>query len=318
MAPPVAHERPAMRSSLSHQCLAALLSAVIVSYPTRAHAFMGSEDIELAVLVSQSAASLEQLRASLAAAREQVQFARDVYAGVNDFRQFDPQAFLDSQQQQWLSQVPLAQDVSSFVQDITANGLNGGRFSASDLYYRVDAYHDAYRRHQAEQANGGKVVPYDARAALGVSREAEAALANPATRAALANQPVPDVADGLFAVDAAKADPALLSLYMQRRAQAKEAEYQAFKLYAESMGASPGKAQQLAAMAAGLSAQELARVDDKLGQSLSLQQLQRQEEAGAKASERRETDALWNNIEKTATDAYKPPQRGDTSWEDFK
>jgi len=321
MAPLVARERtPAMRDSLFTRALALTLAVAIATVPTAAHASLfGEENGPLTTLVAQGIAELAQVADAIATAKQQLEIARDVYAGVNDFLNFDPQSFLDGQKQQWMAQVPLAGEVQGFVSDVTTNGLNGGHFNAKDLYGRFDTYRDQFRRLEAKKALGTTFEPYDAKSALTLSREAEAALASSSTRARLAAQSEPEtVSEGLFASDAAKVDPALVSLYMQRRAQAKEAEYQAFKLMSEAMGASPGKAQQLAAMATGLSAQELARIDDKMGQSLSLQQLEQQQRATTKATERQEADFLWNDLSKATEKNFAPPKRGNIGeWEDL-
>ena len=270
----------------------------------------------LTLLYTQGFEELAQAGETIKTAQENLQLVRDVYAGVNDFVNFDPQAFLDGQKDYWLAQMPIAGDAQSFVNDISTNGLGGG--SSSNPYNRLDVYRDAFRRKEAQRAFKGSLEPYDGKKALTVSREAETALSNSSTRVRLANKPEPaTVAEGLFAVDAAKGDPQLLALYMQRRAAAKEAEYQAFKLYSESLGASPGKAQQLAAMAAGITAQELARIDDKLTQSVAMQQLEQQQRSSAKATERRETDFLWRDLEGATQTTFAPPTRGTVTWKDF-
>lgn len=295
-----------------------VLIMAIATVPTAARAsIFGEENANLGLLVTQGLAELAQFGEAIATAKEQLDLAKDIYAGVGDFLEFDPQAFLDGQKQNWLSQVPLASDVQGFVTDLSS-GLGGGHFDARDLYGRFDAYRDAHRRKEAQRALGRTLEPYDAKVALTVSREAEGALANSRTRAQLAGKPeVETISEGLFAVDAAKADPQLLALYMQRRAAAKEAEYQAMKLYAESLGAAPGKAQQLAAMAAGLSAQELARIDDKMSQSVALQQLDRQQKASAKATEAQEADFLWGDIQRTSESTFQPPLRDGADWQDL-
>jgi hypothetical protein len=308
-----------MRDDSLSKALSLLLAVALAVLPTRAHAsIFGEENIALTTLVAQGASELTQLGNAITTAKEQLQLARDVYAGVNEFLNFDPQAFLEGQRQQWMSDIPLANEVQGFVSDVSANGLRGGHFSAQDVYQRFDTYRDAARRAQARRALGGTLEPFDARAALSLSREADTALASAHFRQQLAQAAEPaTLSEGLFASDAARADPQLLALYVRRRAAAKEAEYQAFKLLSESMGATPGKAQQLAAMATGLSAQELARIDEKLGQSLSLQELQHTTEATTRATERLETDFLWKDIERGAHDTFQPPQRSQPTWEEL-
>lgn len=307
-----------MRDSIFTRALALTLAVAIATFPTAAHASLfGEENGPLTALVAQGVAELAQVAEAIATAKQQVELLKDIYAGVNDVLSFDPQAFLDGQKQQWMSEVPLAGDVQGLVSDLT--NLNGGHFNAKDIYGRFDTYRDQFRRLEAKKALGTTFEPYDAKSALTLSREAESALSSSSTRARLASQSEPEtVSEGLFASDAAKVDPALVSLYMQRRAQAKEAEYQAFKLMSEAMGASPGKAQQLAAMATGLSAQELARIDDKMGQALSLQQLEQQQRATTKATERQEADFLWNDLSKATEKNFAPPKRGNIGeWEDL-
>lgn len=307
-----------MRSALS-RCLAIALSVALATWPTTAKAsIFGEENAALGQLVTQGVAQIAQVADAIATAKEQLELARDVYAGVNDFLQFDPQAFLNGQKQQWMYSIPLAAEVQDLVTDVSTNGLNGGSFDARRMAARFDVYRDQMRRQSAQKAMGGTLEPYDAKAALTLSRETDAVLGNASARARLANRPEPEtISDGLFAADAARVDPQLLALYMQRRAVSKEAEYQAMKLYAEASDASPGKAQQLAAMAAGMSAQELARIDDKLSQQLTLEELQYQQEAAAKANERREVDFIWTDLHETTIKTYAPPTRGSDEWVEF-
>lgn len=301
--------------------LASLLSAVALTaalLPTPAHAVVGEEDAFLAALVAQGAQSYTQAAQSLAVVQQQLQLARDVYSGIKAFSTFDPNAFLQGQQQYWLQQVPLASDVSSLLNDVGSNGLNGGWFDAQSAYSRMSPYLDAADRKRIESTLGRLSTPYDPRTALSVSSELERAVSNPGTRQQLLAQPdVATVSEGLFVADAAKADPKLLAQFLQQRAAAKEADYQAFKLYAESLGASPAHAQQLAAAAAGLSAQELARIDAKLAHTAAIEQLDRQEKAAAKAADRQETDSLWKSLEKKTGSTFAPPERGNVTWKDL-
>lgn len=292
------------------------LSATVALAPRAAHA---QADIPfLTALVAQGASQLQQVTQAIDTARQQLQMARDVYAGVSQFTNFSPDTFLEAQKQQWLAQVPLAGEVQSFFSDVQTNGLNGGRFDARNLAGRFDVYREAFRARQARQNLGGSAAPYDARTALSLSREAERTFSSPMLRQQLTAQPSPSTfSEGLFAADAARVDPQLLALYAQRRAAAKEAEYQAFKLTAEAMGASPGKAQQLAAMATGLSAQQLARIDDKLATGVTLQQLERQEKAVGAAVERRDFELLYENAASSLKRRAQGPKRasGSYGWE---
>lgn len=298
--------------SLARRVLALALVASLV-VPMQAHAsIFGEESAALTTLVGQGFDELGQFGTMITTAKQNLDMLRDIYAGVGEFVNFDPQAFLEEQQQIWLSQLPIAGDVKAFGEDVITNGVKGGKFSSKDLASRFDAYRDARRKSEAQENLGGDVRPYDARTALTVAGEAQRTLTNPSARASLAKKAETATAsEGLFSIDASRADPQLLGLYMQRRASAKEAEFQAFKLYSESLGASPGKAQQLAAMATSLSAQELARIDDKLAISTSVQQLDRQEKALDKASSLRESEYLWDDVKRASKSFLAPPERGD-------
>lgn len=303
--------------SRASKVISVVLVLMLVLSPMNAHAsILGEENGALATLVAQGVAEFTQAAQVLTTVQENLQTVRDVYAGVGEFLNFDPESFLEQQKQEWMGEFPIANDVSSFVTDVTSNGLRGGRFNAKDLYQKFDTYRDQARRQESQRQMGGVMAPYDSKSALTLSREAERALSNSSTRKQLAGRPEPEtISEGLFASDAAKVDPKLFQLYLQRRAAAKEADYQAYKVLAESMGAAPGKAQQLAAISAGLSAQELARIDDSVGQQLSLQQLEQQQRATTKASERQQSDFLWNDIEQTAKESFKPPTRSQLDWE---
>jgi hypothetical protein len=284
-------------------------SAVLLARPARADLW-GADLAPLAALVAQGADAISQAQQFVSTAKEDLQIARDVYAGVSDFVNFDPNTFLSGQQNYWLAQVPLVGDVSGLVNDVATRGLTGGHFNATQLYYRLNVYRDAQRTKAAFDSLGGRavVLPYDSTAALNASKEIDTVLSNPAARQRVAGAPDPDtVSEGLFEADAARVDPALVSLYLQRRAGAKEAEYQAYKLYTEALGASPGKAQQIAAMAAALTAQEAARIDDRLSQFLAVQQLGRQEAAVGRALERSDSEFLWGDM---TTKTLKAPHRG--------
>lgn len=298
------------RDSVSQKSLAALL-VLLLSAPAHASVF-GEENAALAALVAQGIEEINQASQTIATAREQLEFAKDVYAGINYFTTFDPQAFLEQEKSYFLTHIQVAAEASSLVTEVTSGRITGG--SADSLYNRFDAFRDAQRRRQAKQGNG-RVAPYDANRALTLSAETEEALGDPTQRGRLTGKPdVATVSDGLLEADMSRVDPALLNLYLARRAAAKEAEYQAFKLYAEAIGASPGKAQQLAALAAGLSAQELARIDHSLAQANTAAQLERHERSVAKANEKAQVDFVWDDIQKTAESA-QPPSRGSLDWE---
>jgi hypothetical protein len=272
----------------------------------------GEENAALAALVAQGIEEIEQAAETIATAREQLEFAKDVYAGINYFTTFDPQAFLEQEKSYFLTHIQVAGQASSLVTEVTSGHITGG--SADSLYSRFDTFRDAQRRRQAKQGNG-RIAPYDATRALTLSAETEEALNDPTLRGRLQGKPdVATVTDGLLESDMSRVDPALLNLYLQRRAAAKEAEYQAFLLYDEAIGASPGKAQQLAAMAAGMSAQELARIDHGIAQANAAAQLDRHERSVAKANEKAQVDFVWDDIQKTA-ESTQPPSRGSLDWE---
>jgi hypothetical protein len=293
-----------------------LLPAVLLFLalvPQRAHAqFVTSNPIlemltnaQLAEDLAQTGTltnQLLQLEQVLSTSQEQLGLMRDVYDGVNAFTSFDPDQFLAEGSAYFRSQVPgggLTSRTQSFISDVRANGLRGGDFSR--LRARYDTYRDSARALEAAQASPER--PYDARAALSLSESLQASLATPEARKGLLTAPTPStVTEGLIASDLARADPTLLRNYLQRRAQAREAEDQALDLLCESMGCqgapapSVGKAQQLTAQASAQSAVELTRLNGTASDQLALDQLRRQEEAAAAARARAEHDALWKNI----------------------
>jgi hypothetical protein len=173
MAPLVALERKlAMRESLFSRVLALTLAMAIATVPTAARAsIFGEENAALTTLVAQGVAELSQFAEAITTAKQQLEMAKDVYAGVNDFMNFDPQSFLDGQKQQGLSDLPLANDVQGLVADLT--NLEGGHFNAKDVYGRFDTYRDQYRRIESKRALGSTFEPYDAKSALTLSRETE-------------------------------------------------------------------------------------------------------------------------------------------------
>ncbi|WP_342382216.1 hypothetical protein NVS55_40155 (plasmid) [Myxococcus stipitatus] len=237
---------------------------------------------------------------------------RDVYDGVNQFASFDPDQFLAEGGAYFRSEIEgLTPQTRSFLSDVRSNGLGGGDFSR--LRARWDTYQDSARALEAHQMAPER--PYDASAALDLSKTLQAALAAPAARKSLLTAPTPStVAEGLFASDMARADPTLLRSYLQQRAQSREAEAQALDVLCEAMGCngapapSVGKAEQLTAKSSAQSAVELTRLNDTAGEQLALEQLRRQEEAASAARARAEYDALWNNLGASFERGFAPTE----------
>lgn len=242
---------------------------------------------------TQLAQSLEQLRQTTVAAKENLSLVRDVYAGVNEFLHFDPKDFLESGKSYYLTK----SGVGDLVVDARSGieGGSGGRFNPYQLVQRVDMYGDQSRRMDARE--DAVPLPYDADAALGISQDLNALIDHPGYQKRLLGEPPPPTAaEGLLLFDAARADPQLAQALVYERTHSKEAETRAMKLYLESLGASPGKAQQLAATASTMTAAELASVNDKLAQQTALMQVERIENAAGRAEARRETDAMWQGV----------------------
>lgn len=258
------------------------------------------------------ASQLSQLEQMVTASREQIGLMRDVYAGVGAFTSFDPDQFLAEGGAYFRAQAgSLSPGTASFISDVRSNGLAGGDFSR--VRSRWDSYRDSARA--LEALDGAPERPYDAATALDLSRTVQSSLASPeARRGLLAAPPVTTVAEGLFAGDLARADPSLLHAYLQRRAQAREAEDQALSVLCESMGCngasapSVGKAQQLTAQSTAQAAVELTRLNTAASEQLALEQLRRQEEAAAAARTRAEYDAIWNNLGSSFERGFAPAE----------
>jgi hypothetical protein len=103
----------------------------------------------------------------------------------------------------------------------------------------------------------------------------------------------------------ARADPGMAELYMRRQSSALSAEAAALAVFKESTTAAPGKAQQLAAQSGAMTAVGVARIQELEGKQLSLLELQRQEEATARAAERQERDAAWERIGSSMKESFR-------------
>ena len=271
---------------------ASATAQVVVSDPT-------STALEIKMLATniehgfQLGEQLTQLKQNVQLVREGVSLARDAYAGINYFQHFDAQQFLQAGETYFLAGSGTA-DALNLAANIEQNGLNGGYFSPAVLGSASNLYNDVERRAAAIQAQGHL---YDPKAALTLSAELDAVVHNLDYQQGAARTVEPSTsAQGLLAYDALQADPSLLALVVHQRAESEQQARTAMKLYLESLGASPGKAEQLAASATTLSAVELGRLNDKQAQSLNLQLLERTEKSVASAQTRKENDLVWQQI----------------------
>jgi hypothetical protein len=290
------------RSALRFIATLAGVAAVFVPHSARAQWVVAdptSQALEGKLLLANIEQSftlgrqLAQLQQSVQVAQQGLTLARDVYAGIGMFQNFNAQQFLEAGQTYFLAGTAVGSAVN-FYQDITTNGLNGGVFSPSVLQQSTNLYGDVQRRLLASQTQGSF---YDARSALTLSREVQSVIHSSAYQDASVKTPEPGTpTEGLIAYDELMVDPQLLSLSVHQRAEAEQQGRTAMQMYLESLGASPGKAQQLVATSTTLAAVELARINDKAAASLNVQQLDRVERSTAAAQTRRENDMLWGLI----------------------
>jgi hypothetical protein len=286
--------------------LAAPFLVGAVLFAARAHAQFidpANNAVQLQILaenVKQSislSSQLTQLQQSVTAARENLDLARSVYAGVSEFTSYSPEDFLREGRDYFLAANPELSNALAFGQELTRPVGEGGLLPRRALHVGVDAYGDERRRREAAPAGLG--TPYDSRAAWGLSREVNAVLDDVAMKASLVRPPtVSTAAEGLLAFDMARTEPGLLELYMRRQASALSAQEAAMAVFKESTAGrpSPGKAQQLTAQSSAMTAVGVSRLAEMEAKQLSLQELQRQEEAQARAQEKREMEALWKQI----------------------
>lgn len=247
---------------------------------------------------------LAQLQQTVTTARDNLALVRSVYSGVSEFTSYKPEDLLKEGRRAFLSANPEIADALSFGQDLTRPLGEGGLRPALNVNLGVDAYRDASRRREAAGAGPGPV--YDTRAAWSVSREVQGLLDDAAVQSSLARPlPVATAAEGLFQLDMARADPGMAELYMRRQSGALSAEAAALAVFKESTTASPGKAQQLAAQSGAMTAVGVARLQELEGKQLSLLELQRQEEATARAAERQERDAAWERIGSSMKESFR-------------
>lgn len=292
-------------------CIAlAAVAAALFATPVRAQ-FVVTDPLAVAESVRQTfqmAAQLEQIRRMVQNAQEHVQLARDVYAGINEIRNFNPDEFLAQGQAYFLGESGLG-DAWALGDSLRTHGLEGGNFNPRSISSRLDVYRDRARR---EAAAGTGVAPpaFDAERALTASDLIKVYTLDPAHRRRLLSRPLPSSpADGLLAADMMASDGSggLAQLFAYRVAQARDGEEKSLKLVQEAFCGnlpaaqlanclSPGKAQQLSARSDAIAAVELTRLNEKMARSLSMEELKRLEEAAAAARARQEHDALWNNL----------------------
>jgi hypothetical protein len=199
-------------------------------------------------------------------------------------------------------------DAQYLVKDLQRNGLKGG-FNAAVLNHRIREA-NLY----LEVNTGYRVVPYDFKRALQVSQDVDDLLADPEFRRKQMGVPTPvSPTSGLLETELLQADSEAWASALHQRAIARERAIQAMQIYAESLGASPGKAQQLAAQAAGLTAAGVAQVSETSTRQLALHEQDRSERSQLAAQGRREADALWRGIGEGIDSSFRPtPRRTDT------
>ncbi|WP_163778719.1 hypothetical protein [Myxococcus vastator] len=246
------------------------------------------------------------MRQTIATAQDQLQLARDVYAGVNEFSSFDPDTYLQRAREQLQQELPLASEAAGLAGNLR-QGLRGGSFNGANMVQRLDLYGDHARRRNNGWGTQGPAAAYNYSSALGIASDLDQVARDRRFQDEASSRPsVATAADGVLHYEALQADPQLVVLLSKRRAEAAASERQATELYFESLGASPGKAAQLSAQANSRSAMELARVNDHLAKAETRQQLQDLKAAQEEASARQGLDNLFNAFDTSIERSFQP------------
>jgi hypothetical protein len=288
--------------------LVAALALLLAGRPAAATPFGDTIQVEiLGETIKQTLTMEEQLttlRQHLADARENIAFMRSMYGLVSDFRNFDPAQFMNEAKDYFIAQNRTLTDANNLFRDLQKNGLKG-RFDASVLNRKI-----RLANLYLEQNTGYKVIPYDYKKALGIGQDVEDLLADPRFRKSQLTAPsVASPTRGIIDAELILADPQAYAGALHDRAIARDRAVQAMQVYAESLGASPGKAQQLGAQAASLTAAGVAQVSETTSRQLALQELERTERSQAAAQNRREADSLWRGINDSIDTSFRPTPR---------
>lgn len=291
---------------------AAVLAALSAARPAAATPAGDLVQIEILAETLQQgltmSSQLATLRQAVTDARENISFMRSMYGLVSDFKNFDPGQFMTEAKNYFLAQNREIGDASALVADLRRYGLKG-RFNASAINRRI---RDANLYLEAN--TGYRVIPYDFKRALGIGQDVDDLLASPTFRQQEMSAAMPvSATSGLIEVELMQADGDAWAAALHQRAIARENAVQAMQIYAESLGASPGKSQQLAAQAAGITAAGVSQLSETSTRALALQEQDRVERSQAAAQGRREADALWRGITDGIDSSFRPvPRRTDT------
>ncbi|NTX67629.1 hypothetical protein HUA74_43980 [Myxococcus sp. CA051A] len=271
---------------------------MVVTDPT---AFV--ETIRQSIMMAEQ---VEQARQTITTAKENLELARDVYAGINEIAAFDPDEYLQQARDSLGQQLPIAHE-SNALRSSLQQGLRGGTFDASSIARRMDIYGDRARRQFEGYDEPTPGQPYNYAGALSAAKDLQRVAENTSFQTEAGKRPpVATAADGLLMEQALQQDPQLVVLLSQRRAEATAVQRRGTELYMEALGASPGKAQQLAAQSSAQSLSELALINEHLAHQEARQQLQDLKAAQEEAAERRSLDTFGKTLDLATQRAFTP------------
>jgi hypothetical protein len=263
-----------------------------------------------------AANTLTTLQQNLMQARQYVQIARDTYAGVQALSTADLDGVLNASRTYFMNATG-ANSATGLVEDVRSNRLNGGTINTGWVNAQLaDARLQSRCYAQLDELNNGARRMLDAdcrymldtRAASRFSQGTEDALRDTTLcnvgleripcRLVTAQPTIASSTAGIVDARLGSEDPALLAELLRQRSIARSAAVDAMRLYFQSLGASPGKAQQLAAQSAALGAAQLAAIAEGQSQLVAMEQ-------------RREADAANRAAAAAARDERLQRQLGD-------
>jgi hypothetical protein len=295
----------------------ALVVALLLS--TRSLALFGIADTGDGVLagilaenVKQSVdmvAQLENLKTIIETTRENLEFARSVYALSQEINDFDPNLFMQEARMAFMSSHPVFGEASYLANDIARNGLRGGRFNWSAIQHQIDMFNedkragecgcdyegrpsdptsmecvfvcrDAHARgypFKSNRESGPQKPPgpYNEDAASRLGAALDTAVNDKDLRdKLLAAPPDPNTAEAVVFHELASRDPSAGAALLRERAQAARAATQAQELStsARAKDLNAGSAQAITARSTSLASEQLAAIREANAKQLAMEQ----------------------------------------------
>ena len=249
------------------------------------------------------ATQVKTLAQGVAYAQQQIQLLRDTYANVNAVASGDVSGFLQGQAAYFESRTTPGRGYA-LIKDLQMNGLNGGSGYAAFGEVSVG---DQLLAQQVEKVSNR---PWSTAQAIKANDEVESAILDPSLETEIHARDLATPVEGLFDIDAARRDPALLALYTQRAHTGAAWDRSSVDLLKKVYGSGSitlGEATGVTAKASAITAKQETTQTQLQAQQLLIHEAERGQQLDYDQQSRKELDDLAEQTANALQAAYAQP-----------